>query len=146
MQIIRLIFIAYENITGCMHCFLAKDLVATVFLYPNLVSIEKCYMDVELQDGASSPVAGLEARIVDEIQRDGPLKVSTLKRRLGSKGLEKSLRSLRRQGQIEVAPVLDDKRTRTLSQRHYRPRANAVDDIPQIEKRAPRQALSLIHI
>ena len=101
---------------------------------------------VELQDGASSPVTGLEARIVDEIQRHGPLKVSTLKRRLGSKGLEKSLRALRRQGQIEVAPVLDDKRTRTLSQRHYRPRADAVEAIPQIEKRAPRQAACLRHL
>ena len=101
---------------------------------------------VELQDGASSPVTGLEARIVDEIQRHGPLKVSTLKRRLGSKGLEKSLRALRRQGQIEIAPVLDDKRTRTLSQRHYRPRANAVEAIPQIEKRAPRQAACLRHL
>ena len=101
---------------------------------------------VELRDGASSPADGLDAQIVDEIQRDGPLKVSTLKLRLGSKGLEKSLRALRRQGQIEIAPVLDDKRTRTLSQRHYRPCADAVEIIPQIEKRAPRQAACLRHL
>ena len=91
------------------------------------------------------PLAG---RVLDELAASGPLKVSTLKRRLGSKGLEKSLRILRRTGHVEIAPVLDDKRTRVLNERHYRlPDEEAARTaIGEIEKRAPRQAACLHHL
>jgi len=90
----------------------------------------------------------LAAQILDELNGDGPLKVSTLKRRLGSKGIEKSLRILRRTGHVEIAPVLEDKRTRVLSERHYRLRDQDVarSAICEIEKRAPRQAACLHHL
>ncbi|SVD93379.1 uncharacterized protein METZ01_LOCUS446233, partial [marine metagenome] len=78
----------------------------------------------------------LAAKILDELTANGPLKVSTLKRRLDSKGLEKTLRTLRRTGHIEIAPVLDDKRTRVLNERCYRlPDEEAARTaIPEIEK------------
>ena len=90
----------------------------------------------------------LAAKILDELTANGPLKVSTLKRRLDSKGLEKSLRTLRRTGHVEIAPVLDDKRTRVLNERCYRlPDEEAARHaIPEIEKRAPRQASCLHHL
>lgn len=90
----------------------------------------------------------LAAKILDELTAHGPLKVSTLKRRLGSKGLEKSLRTLRRTGHVEIAPVLDDKRTRVLNERCYRlPDEQAARTaIAEIEKRAPRQASCLHHL
>ena len=90
----------------------------------------------------------LAAKILDELTANGPLKVSTLKRRLDSKGLEKSLRTLRRTGHVEIAPVLDDKRTRVLNERCYRlPDEEAARTaIPEIEKRAPRQASCLHHL
>ena len=90
----------------------------------------------------------LAAKILDELTANGPLKVSTLKRRLDSKGLEKTLRTLRRTGHVEIAPVLDDKRTRVLNERCYRlPDEEAARHaIPEIEKRAPRQASCLHHL
>ena len=90
----------------------------------------------------------LAAKILDELTANGPLKVSTLKRRLDSKGLEKSLRTLRRTGHVEIAPVLDDKRTRVLNERCYRlpDEETARTAIPEIEKRAPRQASCLHHL
>ena len=90
----------------------------------------------------------LAAKILDELTANGPLKVSTLKRRLDSKGLEKTLRTLRRTGHVEIAPVLDDKRTRVLNERCYRlPDEEAARAaIPEIEKRAPRQASCLHHL
>jgi len=90
----------------------------------------------------------LAAKILDELTANGPLKVSTLKRRLGSKGLEKSLRALRRTGHVEIAPVLDDKRTRVLNKRcyHLPDEEAARTAIPEIEKRAPRQASCLHHL
>ena len=90
----------------------------------------------------------LAAKILDELTANGPLKVSTLKRRLDSKGLEKTLRTLRRTGHVEIAPVLDDKRTRVLNERCYRlpDEETARTAIPEIEKRAPRQASCLHHL
>ncbi len=90
----------------------------------------------------------LAAKVLDELTANGPLKVSTLKRRLDSKGLEKSLRTLRRTGHVEIAPVLDDKRTRVLNERCYRlpDEETARTAIPEIEKRAPRQASCLHHL
>ena len=43
----------------------------------------------ELLDAPTGHHAGIEVRILGELQRSGSLKVSTLKRRLGSQGLEK---------------------------------------------------------
>ena len=90
----------------------------------------------------------LAAKILDELTANGPLKVSTLKRRLDSKGLEKTLRTLRRTGHVEIAPVLDDKRTRVLNKRcyHLPDEEAARTAIPEIEKRAPRQASCLHHL
>ena len=103
---------------------------------------------VQLRTAPTGHHAGLEARIIGELQRSGSLKVSTLKRRLGSRGLEQGVRALRRSGHIEIAPVLEDRRPRALSQRCFRlndePAAHTA--IAAIEKRAPRQAACLRYL
>lgn len=103
---------------------------------------------VHLREGAAGHYAGVEAQIIDELQRSGSLKVSTLKRRLGSRGLEKGVRALRRSGRIEIAPVLEDRRPRALRQRHFvlRDAMAAHTAIAAIEKRAPRQAACLRYL
>ena len=103
---------------------------------------------VQLRDAPTGHHAGIEARIIGELQRSGSLKVSTLKRRLGSRGLEKGVRALRRRGHIEVAPVLEDRRPRTLSQRCFflNDEPAAIAAIAAIEKRAPRQAACLRYL
>ncbi len=103
---------------------------------------------VQLRDAPTGDHAGIEAQIIGELQRSGALKVSTLKRRLGGRGLEKGLRALRRSGHIEIAPVLEDRRPRVLSQRCFvlndAPAAHTA--IAAIEKRAPRQAACLRYL
>ena len=103
---------------------------------------------VQLRDVPAGHHAGIEARIIDELQRSGSLKVSTLKRRLGNRGLEKGVRALRHSGHIEIAPVLEDRRPRALSQRCFflndEPAAHTA--IAAIEKRSPRQAACLRYL
>lgn len=105
---------------------------------------------VQLRDASAAAVhhTGMEAQILSELHRSGSLKVSTLKRRLGSRGLEKGMRTLRRNGYIEIAPVLEDRRPRALSQRCFllNDEAAAHTAIADIEKRAPRQAACLRYL
>lgn len=83
-----------------------------------------------------------ERALIEELARSEPLKVSTLQHRLGRKGLEKRLTGLRRRGLIDIAPILEDRRTRTVSETHV----YVVDSqkgeaaLPALEKRARRQA------
>ena len=103
---------------------------------------------VHLREAPTGPHTGMEARILDELQRSGSLKVSTLKHRLGSRGLEKGVRALRRSGCIEIAPVLEDRRPRALSQRRFllSDETAAHTAITNIETRAPRQAACLRYL
>lgn len=83
-----------------------------------------------------------ERPILEQLAAHGPLKVTTLQSRLGRRGLEKNLTSLRRRGLVEIEPLLDDKRPHSLSQTHLRisERAAAESALPALEKRARRQA------
>ena len=83
-----------------------------------------------------------EKPILEQLATHGPLKVTTLQSRLGRRGLEKNLTSLRRRGLVEIEPLLDDKRPHSLSQTHLRisERAAAESALPALEKRARRQA------
>lgn len=83
-----------------------------------------------------------ERALIEELARSEPLKVSTLQHRLGRKGLEKRLTGLRRRGLIDIAPILEDRRMRAVSETHV----YVVDSqkgesaLPALEKRARRQA------
>ena len=103
---------------------------------------------VQLCDAPAGHHTGMEAQILGELHRSGSLKVSTLKRRLGNRGLEKGMRALRRSGCIEIAPVLEDRRPRALSQRRFllNDEPAAYTAIADIEKRAPRQAACLRYL
>lgn len=87
-------------------------------------------------------LGGEERALIEELARSEPLKVSTLQHRLGRKGLEKRLTGLRRRGLIDIAPILEDRRTRAVSETHV----YVVDSqkgesaLPALEKRARRQA------
>ena len=87
-------------------------------------------------------LGGEERALIEELARSESLKVSTLQHRLGRKGLEKRLTGLRRRGLIDIAPILEDRRTRAVSETHV----YVVDSqkgesaLPVLEKRARRQA------
>ncbi|MFT5377274.1 MAG: primosomal protein N' (replication factor Y) [Candidatus Latescibacterota bacterium] len=104
--------------------------------------------DVRIEEGRLVGMPELESvrdgeqPILDQLAAHGPLKVTTLQSRLGRRGLEKYLTSLRRRGLIEIEPLLDDKRTRSLSEIHLRivDREAVETALPSLEKRARRQA------
>ncbi len=89
-----------------------------------------------------------ERPILEQLAAHGPLKVTTLQSRLGRRGLEKNLTSLRRRGLIEIEPLLDDKRPHSLSETHWRIRERAAAEVAlsALEKRARRQADCLRHL
>ena len=103
---------------------------------------------VQVEDGCVvyapewEKLSGEERVLVEELARSGPLKVSTLQHRLGRQGLEKRLTWLCRRGLIDVAPILDDRRTRSVSETHVHivDRRESECALPALEKRARRQA------
>ncbi|MBD05555.1 MAG: primosomal protein N' [Gemmatimonadetes bacterium] len=95
--------------------------------------------------GTKPPVDGLDPlsqRLIDEVSAAAsPLTVTTLKRRLGGRGLEAALRRLSQAGAIDVQPDLQDA---SVSQR-MRQTVQLIDPRPAEEvaaelSRAPRQA------
>ena len=103
---------------------------------------------VQVEDGCvvNAPeweqLSGEERAFIEELARSEPLKVSTLQHRLGRRGLEKRLTLLRRRGLIDVAPILEDRRTRSVSETHVHivDRQESECALPALEKRARRQA------
>ncbi len=89
-----------------------------------------------------------ERAILEELAGAPGLKVTTLQRRLGRRGLEKRLSALRRRELIDIALLLEDRRTRTLSEIHLQivDQARVEDALPALEKRARRQADCLRHL
>ncbi len=85
----------------------------------------------------------LEERLLEQLRRHGPLKVTTLQRRLGRRGLENALRRLKRAGCIEVQPVLQA--PQVLHQQWVRPgpAARVEKAMGELGRRAPRQAACL---
>ena len=89
-----------------------------------------------------------EARLLDELRASGPLSVSALRRRLGSRGMEKSLRRLRQTGRIEIAPGLPKARTQTRREQCLRlvDTARAQEALETIPSRARKQIACLRHL
>lgn len=89
-----------------------------------------------------------ERAILEELAGASALKVTTLQHRLGRRGLEKRLSALRRRGLIDMVPLLEDRRTRTLSETHLQvvDRTQAEGALPALQKRARRQADCLRHL
>lgn len=89
-----------------------------------------------------------ERAIVETLAGEGALKVSTLQHRLGRRGLDRRLSALRRRGLIDIAPLLEDRRTRSVSQTYFQvvDRSAAEAALPALDKRARRQADCLRHL
>ncbi|MBI2504610.1 MAG: primosomal protein N' [Candidatus Latescibacteria bacterium] len=96
---------------------------------------------VSLRDEAiPEPVAEPgEQQLLAQLQESGPLKVSTLQRRLRRPDLEKILRRLERAGHIEIHPVLPQAQVSALHRQWVRSAADAAAHLPQLQRRAPRQ-------
>ena len=107
----------------------------------------------QVQLGAApEPAGALEKELVARLA-DGPLTVSTLKRRLSAGGtdttaLERALDRLRRSHSVDVRPVLPAAAVGTVRNRLLRvvPTALANGPLEQLHHRAPRQAACLEHL
>ena len=86
--------------------------------------------------------------VFSELTKDGPLKVSTLQRRLGKSGLEPCLRRLRRNGHIDIQPILKEAQ---VSVRHAQT-VRLVDEdearqqLAIVQQRAPKQGACLEYL
>ena len=91
---------------------------------------------------------GLEARLLAELRDRGPQKVTTLRRRLGVRDLEKSLRRLRSAGRIEILPALPEQKTRQRREQCIRlvDEQQARRALEEIGSRARRQIACLRHL
>ena len=103
---------------------------------------------VQLANGAPPPVEeGLGARIAEELSA-GALKVTTLRRRLGRHGLEQALRRMQRSGRIDILPVLEDAEVSVRREQRVRVTDGkfAAATLPELDRRAPKQASCLRHV
>ena len=103
---------------------------------------------VQLAAGPPPPVGdGLDSRIGGELSA-GALKVTTLRRRLGRNGLEKTLRRMQRAGQIDILPVLEDAEVSVRREQRVRvtDAKSAAATLPELTRRAPRQASCLRYV
>jgi len=89
-----------------------------------------------------------DIRLLDELRASGPLSVAALRRRLGSRGMEKSLRRLRQNGRIEIAPGLPKARTQTRREICFRlvDAGRALEALEAIPSRARKQIACLRHL
>ncbi len=98
---------------------------------------------VQLLDrGAMPPEDRLSARVCIELAgTDTPLKVTTLRKRLGKQGLEAALRRLQRDGLIDMRPDLAGGSVSTKHQQMVRvvDADRARDALADLRRRAPRQ-------
>ena len=107
-----------------------------------LVSLVGSRPQVSTQSG------DLDNRVRAELAKDGPLKVSTLQRRLGRPGLEPCLRRLDRDGHIEVRPVLKEAQVAIRHEEAVRllNPVEAQKQLPQLKQRAPKQGACLDYL
>ncbi|MSR84748.1 MAG: primosomal protein N' [Candidatus Latescibacteria bacterium] len=84
-----------------------------------------------------------ELLLLAQLQESGPLKVSTLQRRLRRPDLEKILRRLEKAGRIEIHSVLPQAQVGALHRQWVRPLAGAEAQLPALQRRAPRQGQCL---
>ena len=89
-----------------------------------------------------------EKKLLEQLRIHGPLKVTTLQHRLGRKGLENALRRLKRGGHIEIQPILQAPQVSALNEQWVRPANSTTIEIalPQLQRRAPRQAACLARL
>ena len=103
-------------------------------------------VQLAVADGDPPPPDAVQERVLTELRRArGPLKVTTLRSRLGKRGLEGALRGLLQHGRIEMRPHLAGGGVRARRRQLVRladpQRARA--DLPAVARRAPAQGRCL---
>ncbi len=103
---------------------------------------------VSLREGAPPPTGGEtgEEQVLAQLLESGPVKASTLQRRLRRPDLEKLLRRLEKAGRIEIQPILPQAQVSALHHRWVRPAAGAAAHLEELQRRAPRQAQCLAQV
>ena len=100
-------------------------------------------------DGGPAAPDPAQDRVLSELRRArGPLKVTTLRSRLGKRGLEGALRRLLQHGRIEMRPDLAGGAARARRRQLVRVADpdRARDDLPAVTRRAPAQGRCLRHL
>lgn len=97
---------------------------------------------------APLPAADAEVRLLAELRSRGPLRIVALRRSLGAKDLERSLRRLHKAGRIEIALALPEKQARIRREQHLRltDAQQARLAVEELKTRTPRQVDCLRHL
>ncbi|MCC7262557.1 MAG: primosomal protein N' [Candidatus Latescibacteria bacterium] len=101
---------------------------------------------VSLKEGMPCPADAGEELVLAQLRQSGPLKVSTLQRRLRRPDLERLLRRLEKAGYLAIEPVLPQAQVGALHRRWVRPAASASAEMEALQRRAPRQAQCLAQL
>ena len=103
-------------------------------------------VQLAVADGDPPPPDAVQERVLTELRRArGPLKVTTLRSRLGKRGLEGALRGLLQHGRIEMRPHLAGGGVRARRRQLVRlaDPQRARGDLPAVARRAPAQGRCL---
>jgi primosomal protein N' (replication factor Y) len=98
---------------------------------------------VSLGEGLSARSDPGELEVLAQLRASGPLKVSTLQRRLPRPDLEKVLRRLEKAGCLQIQPLLPRAQVGALRRQWLRPAAGAAAQLEGLQRRTPRQAQCL---
>ena len=101
---------------------------------------------VHLRTSRGGSINVVSDRVIEELRKESPLKVSTLERRLGRSGLEATLRHLRLGGQVEIVPFLKGPPIRHERCVKLTDGRRAEEALKELPARAHRKAAFLKHM
>ena len=118
----------------------------SIALPPGLQLASKRMVRLNTKTAFTWPSHPFEKQLLDQLATHGPLKFTTLQRRLGNQGLESALRRLVQRGQVEMVPFFES--PPILRQVHMRlvDRGKAELALPQLRRKARRQAACLSYM
>lgn len=115
----------------------------SIALPPGLQLASKRQVRLRSKATLPRPSHSIDGQLLDLLASNGPLKVTTLRRRLGTQGLEGALRRLVRHGQVELVPFFESPPVRRQVHMRLVDRGKAESALAQLRRRARRQAACL---
>ena len=118
----------------------------SIALPPGLQLASKRMVRLSSKATGPRPSHAMDGQLLDLLASHGPLKATTLQRRLGTRGLEAALRRLVRNGHVELVPFFDSPPVRRQVHMRLVDRDKAESALTQLRRRARRQADCLSYL
>ena len=118
----------------------------SIALPPGLQLASKRMVRLSSKTATQPPSHPLEDQLLEQLTTHGPLKVTTLQRRLGHRGLEGALRRLVRNGHVEIMPLFESPPVRREAHLRLVDRGKAELALTRLRSKARRQAECLSYM